>query len=259
MTWTKGARPHVTKHAIHGAGQDKAQAADAQKRAAAAHALTYVEAGMTLGLGTGSTAAHLVDLLGQKVAAGFDIQCVPTSEVTAAQARRLNIPLTSLDEVPLIDLTIDGADELDRNLRLIKGGGGALLREKIVATASERMLVIADETKLVATLGAYPLPVEVVPFGLLATRLLVQEYASEAGCSGDIVVRVAKDGTTFRTDSGNLILDCSFGKIEDPEALDAMLKLVPGVVENGLFVDIAWKAIIAGASGITELDAPENF
>jgi ribose 5-phosphate isomerase A len=231
------------------------QTADGQKRAAAARALDYVEPGMTLGLGTGSTAAHLVDLLGQKVAAGFDIRCVPTSEVTAAQARGLGIPLTSLDEVPLLDVTIDGADELDSHLRLIKGGGGALLREKIVATVSERMIVIADASKLVSVLGKYPLPVEVVPFGLMSTRLLLSEHAREAGCTGEITLRMAKDSTPFKTDSGNLILDCAFGKIEDAETLDAMLKMIPGVVENGLFLDIAWKAIIAGPNGITELNA----
>jgi ribose 5-phosphate isomerase A len=239
--------------------QTQLPGADAQKRAAAARALEYVEAGMTLGLGTGSTAAHLVDLLGQKVAAGFDIRCVPTSEVTAAQARRLNIKLITLDEVPLLDLTIDGADELDGHLRLIKGGGGALLREKIVAVASERMIVIADAGKKVEVLGTYPLPVEVVPFGLMSTRLLVMEYAREAHCSGDITVRTTKDGTPFRTDSGNLILDCAFGKIEDAEALDAMLKLIPGVVENGLFLDIAWKAIIAGPAGVEELNAENHL
>ncbi len=227
---------------------------ESYKRAAAARALTYVEPGMTLGLGTGSTAAHLVNLLGLKVADGFDIRCVPTSEATAEQARRFHIPLTTLDDVPFLDLTIDGADEVDGHLQLIKGGGGALLREKIVATASERMIVIADVSKKVEQLGRFPLPVEVVPFGLAATRLLVSEYAQEVGCLGDISVRGGKDGAPFKTDSGNLILDCAFGKIEDAEALDAMLKLVPGVVENGLFLDIAWKVILAGPGGIEELD-----
>ncbi len=235
--------------------QGQLQTADAQKRAAAARALGYVEDGMMLGLGTGSTAAHLVDLLGEKVAAGLNVRCVPTSEATAAHARRLGIALTSLDEVPFLDLTIDGADEIDQHLRLIKGAGGALLREKIVATASERMIVIADISKKVGMLGKFPLSIEVVPFGLMATRLLVEDYASEAGCRGEITVRKIEDGTAFKTDSGNLILDCAFGKIEDADALDAMLKLVPGVVENGLFLDIAWKAIIAGPSGIEELDA----
>ena len=228
---------------------------DTLKRAAAARALTYVEPGMVLGLGTGSTAAHLVQLLGEKVAAGFDVRCIPTSEQTAAQAKSLGIPLTTLDECPLLDLTIDGADELDDALRLIKGGGGALLREKIVATASDRMIVIADASKRVATLGAYPLPVEVVSFGLTSTRLMLEEYAEEAGCTGEVRVRMTAAGQPFKTDSGNLILDCAFGRIEDAEALDAMLKLIPGVVENGLFLDIATKAIIASADGIVELDA----
>lgn len=228
---------------------------DQLKRAAAARALTYVEAGMILGLGTGSTASHLVQLLGDKVAKGFDIRCIPTSEQTAAQAKSLGIPLTTLDDCPLLDLTIDGADEIDDSLRLIKGAGGALLREKIVATASDRMIVIADASKRVKTLGAFPLPVEVVAFGLTSTRMMLEEYAEEAGCTGEVRLRLTATGQPYKTDNGNLILDCAFGRIDDAEALDAMLKLIPGVVENGLFLDIATKAIIASADGIVEIDA----
>ncbi len=232
--------------------------ADDQKRRAAERALTYVEHGMKIGLGTGSTAAHLVNLLGAKVKAGFDVVCVPTSEATARQARELGIKLSTLEDIPFLDLTIDGADELDGQLRLIKGGGGALLREKIVATASERMIVIADASKQVDTLGRFPLPVEVVRFGVTATRNMISALASEANCEGDIAMRVGRDGQPFVTDGGNYIFDCAFGRIPDPEALDAMLKLIPGVVENGLFIDIASKAIIARPDRIDEIDAPAD-
>jgi ribose 5-phosphate isomerase A len=232
--------------------------ADAMKLEAARRALEFIEPGMKLGLGTGSTAAKLVDLLGAKVRQGFDVVCVPTSEATAAQARGLGIRLASIDDEPLLDLTIDGADELDDALRLIKGGGGALLREKIVATASQRMLVIADQSKRVATLGRFPLPVEVVRFGSLATSGLVRELAESVGCTGEISLRKGRDGQPFVTDGGNYILDCAFGAIEEPEVLEAILKTIPGVVETGLFIDIAWKAIIAGPQGVVVLDAPED-
>jgi len=226
---------------------------DAFKLAAAERALTFVESGMKLGLGTGSTAAKFVDLLGPKVRAGLDVVCVATSEATQAQAVALGIPMTTLEQAPFLDLTVDGADEIDGELRLIKGGGGALLREKIVATASGRMIVIADASKRVATLGAFPLPVEVVRFGLTATHNMVVALAADAGCEGEITLRKRADGTTFITDSGNFILDCAFGRIAEPEDLDEALKLIPGVVENGLFIGIADTAIIAGADGVDVL------
>jgi ribose 5-phosphate isomerase A len=232
--------------------------ADLWKQQAAEHALDFVEDGMQLGLGSGSTAAKFVDLLGRRVKDGLRVVCVPTSETTRVQAARLGIPLTTLDEAPQLDLTVDGADELDGALRLIKGGGGALLREKIVAMASERMIVIADGTKLVATLGKYPLPVEVIPFGLAATRAMIEMLAAEAGCSGALTLRRAPDGQPFVTDSGNYLLDCAFDRIEEPEALDQALKLVPGVVENGLFLGVADAAIIAGAEGITLLQRDDE-
>jgi ribose 5-phosphate isomerase A len=228
------------------------------KRQAAEQALGYVRGGMDLGLGTGSTAAHFVRGLGARVAQGLKVRCVATSEQTETLARSLGITMTTLDEVPFLDLTVDGADELDEGLRLIKGGGGALLREKIVASASAAMIVIADHAKLVGTLGAFPLPVEVVPFGLAATRSLLADLAEEAGCAGEITVRIGADGRPFQTDGGHLILDCAFGLIEDPEQLDAALRLVPGVVETGLFIDLAAKAIIAGPTGIREIDAPDE-
>lgn len=227
---------------------------DRWKQQAAERAISLVQDGMVLGLGTGSTAARFVDLVGERVRAGLKVLCVPTSEATRAQAERLGIPLATLDEQPFINLTVDGADEVDEQLRLIKGGGGALLYEKIVATASDRMVVIADASKRVATLGRFPLPVEVVRFGLTATRAMVEGLAEDVGCVGEVVLRMAANGQPFVTDAGNYILDCSFGAIEDPEALDEALKYVPGVVENGLFLGIADSAIIAGPEGLVVLD-----
>ncbi len=230
---------------------------DDYKLRAAERALTYVEPGMKLGLGTGSTAAKFVDLLGQKVSSGFDVICVPTSEATAAQARALGIRLTTLDDHPDLDLTIDGADELNDEVMLIKGGGGALLREKIVAAASSRLIIIADASKKVSTLGKFPLPIEVVRFGLRSTRETIQELAAGAGCVGDIVLRLGSDGQPFVTDGGNFIFDCAFEVIDEPDSLDLMLKMIPGVVENGLFLGMAERAIIAGPNGIEEIESPD--
>ncbi|MBA2124866.1 ribose 5-phosphate isomerase A [Hyphomicrobium methylovorum] len=231
---------------------------DEWKRQAAEQALAHVEDGMKLGLGTGSTAAKFVELLGERVKAGLKVICVPTSEATRAQAAALNIPLATLDEYPALDLTVDGADEIDEDLRLIKGGGGALLREKIVAVASARVIIIADSTKLVDVLGRFPLPIEVVPFGLGSSRSLIERLAADSGCEGEIKLRTAPGGAPFVTDNGNHILDCSFGEIDDPEALDDALKLVPGVVESGLFLGIADIGIIAGPKGVETLSAIES-
>jgi ribose 5-phosphate isomerase A len=228
---------------------------DALKVAAAERALTYVEPGMRLGLGSGSTSAKFVDALGKRVAGGLDVTCVATSQAIEAQAAALGIRMSTLDETPFLDLTVDGADELDGELRLIKGGGGALLREKIVATASGRMIVIADASKKVDVLGAFPLPLEVVSFGLTATRNMITALAADVGCEGDIRVRMLPGGKPFLTDGGNLILDCHFRRIDEPEELDEALKLIPGVVENGLFIGIADLAILAGEDGITLLGA----
>ena len=228
---------------------------DQQKLTAAERALDYIEGGMRLGLGTGSTAAKLVDLLGARVGQGLDIICVPTSEATHDQAKALGIPLTTLDDQPELDLTIDGADELDSRLRLIKGGGGALLREKIVAAASERMLVMADASKLVESLGKFPLPVEVISFGLASTRVHIDAKARVMGCEGEIALRMAGAGNPFMTDSGNAILDCSFGHIAEPEALAAALTGIPGVVEHGLFIGLADTAIVAGPDGVNVITA----
>ena len=221
---------------------------------AARAALTYVESGMRLGIGTGSTAEEFVRLLAEKVASGLTIAGVPTSERTAKLCNELGVPLKSLDELPELDLTIDGADQVDGALTLIKGGGGALLREKIVAASSARMIVIADESKIVQTLGAFPLPIEVNPFGLASTRILIEKAASRLSLSGALNLRRSGD-VTFVTDGGHFILDASFGRIPDAEALSNELNSIPGVVEHGLFINMATLAIIAGPAGARTLRA----
>jgi ribose 5-phosphate isomerase A len=223
---------------------------EAQKREAAARALQFVQPGMRLGLGTGSTVKHFLELLAERMRQGCNVVGVPTSEATRAHAERLGIPLTTLDETPALDLTIDGADEIGPDLTLIKGGGGALLREKIVAAASARMIVIADESKWVATLGRFPLPIEVVPFGLAATRAKVEAAAAAAGAPGPALLRRDKEGKTFRTDSGNWILDAALQRIADPKGLAERLCAIPGVVEHGLFIDLAQVAVLAGPGGV---------
>ncbi|XWX55515.1 ribose-5-phosphate isomerase RpiA [Methylosinus sporium] len=223
------------------------------KRQAAAVALEAVAPGMRLGLGTGSTAAHFVDLLGAKVKAGLDVLCVPTSERTRAQAAALGVPLATLDEAPELDLTVDGADEFDAKMRLIKGGGGALLREKIVAAASKRFIVITDESKRVETLGAFPLPVEIDPFGAKATRLHVERVTRDLGLIGTVGPRLKPGGHVFVTDGGHLILDCAFGAISDPDALADRLSAIPGVVEHGLFIGLATAVVVAGRDGVVTL------
>jgi len=226
---------------------------DDLKKLAAARALELVRPGMRLGLGTGSTAKHFVALLGERVAAGLDVLCVSTSEVTEAQARTLGIKMSTLDEAPELDLTVDGADEIDSNLRLIKGGGAALLREKIVASASARMVVIADDSKLVAQLGRFPLPIEVVPFGLEVTRRAVMAAVASAGSTGELVLRRRPDGSVLLTDGGHYILDAHLGAITEPETLSAALAGIPGVVEHGLFLGLATAAILAAGAGLTIL------
>jgi ribose 5-phosphate isomerase A len=223
---------------------------DAKKRAAAARAVEFVGPGMRLGLGTGSTARHFVELLGERVRAGLTIVAVATSDATARDAERVGIPLTTLDETPELDLTVDGADEIAPDLTLIKGGGGALLREKIVASASARMIVIADDSKWVPVLGRFPLPIEVVPFGLAATRRAVEAAVAGAGCPGPALLRRAKDGHAFVTDGGHWILDAALERIPDPKGLANRLGGIAGVVEHGLFIGLAQTAILAGAGGI---------
>jgi ribose 5-phosphate isomerase A len=223
---------------------------DELKRQAAAQALEHVRDGMKLGLGTGSTAKHFVELLGEKVKAGLKVIGVPTSEATRADAERCGVALTTLDDVDRLDLTVDGADEIDPDLNLIKGGGGALLREKIVAAASDRMIVIADDSKWVDRLGRFPLPIEVVPFGLAATRRAITDTLAAHGASGRLAVRAGKDGHAFVTDGGHWIVDAHLGVIPDAPALAAALAALPGVVEHGLFIGLATTALLAGPSGI---------
>lgn len=232
----------------------QAKSADALKREAAARALEYVKPGMKLGLGTGSTAAHFVDLLAEKVKAGLKVVGVPTSEATRAQAERLGVPLTTLEQEPRLDLTVDGADEFDPQLNLIKGGGGALLREKIVASASKEMIVVADDSKRVERLGRFPLPIEVVDFGLRATTLAVEAAIKAAGCAGPLRVRQKADGHVFVTDQGHLILDAGLGAIPDARNLARALAEVPGVVEHGLFIGLARRVILAGSGGISVVE-----
>ena len=231
---------------------------DELKRQAAARALDEVRDGMQLGLGTGSTAKHFVELLGERVAAGLRVIGVPTSEATRADALRCGVPLTTLDDIDHLDITVDGADEIDPELNLIKGGGGALLREKIVAAASDRMIVIADDSKWVPTLGKFPLPIEVIPFGLGATRRAIEKAFAECGVSGQMAVRKVKggdeDGHVFVTDGGHWIVDAQLGRIVDPPGLATALSAIPGVVEHGLFIGLAGSAVLAGGGGIRVIE-----
>jgi len=225
---------------------------DAARRRAAEAALDEVRPGMKVGLGSGRTAEHFVRALGTAVRAGLKIVAVPTSARTAELAVTEAIPLTTLDAEPVLDLVVDGADEIDPQLRLIKGGGGALLREKIVACAARRLIVIADAAKLVDHLGAFPLPIEVVPFGLTATRRHIEATAEKLGFAGKFALR-GGSGTPFVTDNGNHIIDASFGLITDPDRLAAMLDAITGVVEHGLFIHLAAGAIIGDGDVVRRL------
>jgi ribose 5-phosphate isomerase A len=226
-----------------------------RKRAASAQAVEFVQPGMRVGLGTGSTARYFVDLLAVRVREGLAVEVAPTSEATRAHAARLGIPLLTMDETPQLDLTVDGADEIAPDLTVIKGGGGALLWEKIVAAASARMIVIADDTKCVPKLGHFPLPIEVVPFGLAATRRAIEAATVAAGCPGPAVLRRSQEGHPFVTDSGHHLLDAALGRIPDPMALASRLAEIPGVVEHGLFIGLVAAAIIAGPGGVRIVQA----
>ena len=230
--------------------------ADSYKRAAAARAVEFVRSGMRLGLGTGTTAAHFVELLAERVRAGLSVLAVPTSEATRAQAARLGITLATLDDTPELDLTVDGADEIGPDLTLIKGGGGALLREKIVAAASARMVVIADDSKCVPVLGHFPLPVEIVPFGATVTRQQVETAAADVGDPGPAPLRLDRSGHAFVTDSGHWLLDARLRRITDPRALASKLSAIPGVMEHGLFIGLAQTAIVAGPDGVRLIERP---
>lgn len=232
--------------------------AEAQKRAAAARAVEYVQPGMRLGLGTGSTAKHFVDLLGERVRAGLKVVGVPTSEATHAQAKACGIALTTLDETPELDLTIDGADEVAPDFSLIKGGGGALLREKIVASASSRMIVIVDGGKWVDKLGAFALPIEVAPFGFGATLRAIEKAIGRVQSLGPMKLRQTREGHPFVTDGGHWIVDAALGRIDDPRALAHALSAVPGVMEHGLFIDLASVVIIGGPDGARTIERPAS-
>jgi len=218
-----------------------------EKEAAGRAAAKLVNDGDVVGLGTGSTAYFAVVALGERVHAGMKIVGIPTSIKTADQARAAGIPLTTLDQHPVIDITIDGADELDPHLRLIKGGGGALLREKVVASASKKMVVVADSAKLVPVLGKFPLPIEIISFA----RTVVERKIVALGATPKL--RTRPDGTPYLTDNGNQILDCSFQEIADPAALARTLSDTPGIVEHGLFIGLASMALIGREDQVEEL------
>lgn len=226
---------------------------DAAKRRAAAEAVRLVEPGMTLGLGTGSTAAHFVALLGERVRGGLTVQGVPTSEGTRRLAEAAGIEIVEPDETTIIDLAVDGTDEIDGRLNLIKGGGGALLREKIVASSAKRFVVIADATKKVVELGKFPLPIEIDRFAYGLTVRRIRDILATHKLPPKIALRSAADRTPFVTDGGNLILDCRLERIGDPARLEAALVAIPGVVETGLFIGLADMAIIASDSGVETL------
>ena len=223
--------------------------ADEQKRAAARAALDYVKPGMKLGLGTGSTARHFIDQVGKKVKEGLDVVCVPTSETTRKQAESLKIPLTTLEQHSFLDLTVDGADEFDGGFNVMKGGGGALLAEKIVASSSRYMVVIADRSKQVKSLGAFPLPIEIVPFGVKATAWKIERAFDMLGLKAKMVLR-RKDGKPFATDGGHAIIDCALGHIPDPPRLSNILSSIPGVVDHGLFIGICGIILMGGDDGV---------
>jgi ribose 5-phosphate isomerase A len=220
---------------------------DHEKEAAALWSLRFVEDGQVVGLGTGSTAAHFIRLLGDRVKNGLRVRGIPTSVRSEEMARSLGIPLTTLDEVQQIDVTVDGADEVDPQLRLIKGGGGALLREKIVASATRQLVIVADASKQVETLGKFPLPIEVIKF----SQALVTKRITNLGAK--VQLREKDDGKPYLTDENNYILDCHFGQISDPERVARELSDMPGVVEHGLFIRMASVVLIANEGEVVEL------
>ena len=222
---------------------------DLAKINAATAALDFVKGGMTVGLGTGSTSAHFVRLLGERVRRGLSVRGVPTSEATRQQAEDVGIPLLSLDQTTHIDLDVDGADEVDPGFRLIKGAGAAMLREKIVAAASARMIVIADESKMVGELGACPLPIEAIPFGYTFAVRRIAEALKQTGCPSSNVTLRMRNGEPVMTDGGNYVLDAHAARIPDPEALAQALKQITGVVEHGLFIGLARIVIVGRERG----------
>lgn len=228
--------------------------ADDFKKMAALAAVDFVRPEMTIGLGTGSTAAHFIAALGEKVRNGLYVSAVPTSEDTAKKAAAAGIELVEPDETTVIDLAIDGTDEVDGRKSLIKGGGGALLREKIIANAAKKFVVIADASKKVAELGAFPLPVEIDRFSFALTVRAVREVIAAQGYAApDVRLRALPAGPAFVSDGGNFILDCRLGRIHDAAALDRALVTIPGVIETGLFIGIADEIILAGPGGVERI------
>ena len=217
-----------------------------EKEAASRAAIKFVQDGQVVGLGTGSTAAYAVQFIGDRVKSGLKIRGIPTSIHTREMAAKLGIPLTGFDEVQQIDVTIDGADEFDPQLNLIKGGGGALLYEKVVASASRKLVIVADSSKQVAMLGSFPVPVEVITFALPLVRREIEQL-------GAAVVLRQKVGKPFVTDEGHHILDCHFGRITDPPTLSTRLSDIPGIVEHGLFINRASVILVAHGAKVTEL------
>ena len=228
--------------------------ADVAKINAAAAALDFVEDGMLLGLGTGSTAAHFVRLLGERVKKGLKVRGVPTSEATDKLAREVGVPIVPVDRVGSLDLAVDGADEVDGAFRLIKGGGAALLREKIIAGAAKHFVVIADESKLVERLGAFPLPVEVTPFGFTLTAQRIYSALKAHGCQGTDATLRERDGKPVVTDGGNYVIDCKCQVIPDAEGLADALKRITGVVEHGLFLGMARTVVVGREKGAEVLE-----
>ena len=219
------------------------------KKLAGEKALDHIEDGMILGLGTGSTVEYTLRKLGQLVKDGLKIQGIPTSVHTKRIAKEENIPLTTLEEHPDIDVTIDGADEVDSYLNLIKGGGGALTREKIIAFNSKKVIIVIDDSKVVKALGIdFPLPVEVVKFGWSSVKRVLEEL----GC--EVTLRNIMENEPYITDNGNYILDCDFERIENPEQIEMQINNIPGVVENGLFIGLVDEVIVGGKQGIMTLD-----
>lgn len=220
---------------------------DLEKKAVARASLKFIEDGQVVGLGSGSTSAYFIQFLGERVRAGLRIRGIPTSVRAQRLAEEVGIPLTTLDQVQTIDVDVDGADEFDPQLRLIKGGGGALLREKIVASVSKKFIVVTDSSKQVPVLGKFPLPVEVIGF---AEPLLTKKIAA---LGATVSVRRSPDGTVFKTDEGHHILDCHFGQIPDPPALARTLSDMPGVVEHGLFINMASVVLLAKGDKVIEI------
>lgn len=220
-----------------------------QKKAAAEEAVKHINPGMKVGLGTGSTANYFIDALAKST---LNVICVPTSIATRERAEKLGLKISNLEETPYLDITVDGADEFDSEFRLIKGGGGAMHREKLVASSSRWMVVIADQSKQVKVLGKFPLPVEVSRYGVKATAWKMERAFAHLNLKGQMTIRV-RDGKPFVTESGNAIIDCALGAIPEPEKLDGVLNNTPGVIETGLFIGICGIIYVAGPKGVTEL------